>query len=129
MVRPGEIGIHVAEAGDPVEYPVAFELDAQLIAFVLRRHDHHLARGEVLAILAFLALEREHIVTSRDQANGRCTSGRSRSNYDNVSVEVQIRSQNSTGCPSCSDMVSARRGNNSWPSLSSSHKFRAASQL
>src|ERR1700719_2217265 len=121
MVRPGEIGIDVAEAGDPIEHPVAFELDAQPIAFVLRRHDHHLARGEVLAVLAFLALEREHIVTRRDQANPRRTSRWSRSNHDYVSVDLHLRSQNSTGCPSCSDMVSARRGNNSWPSLSSSH--------
>src|SRR5260370_22313864 len=88
MVRPGEIGIYVAEAGDPIEHPVAFKLDAQLVAFVLRRNDHHLARGEVLAVLAFLALEREHIVTGRDEANRRCTSGRSRANYDNVSVQA-----------------------------------------
>ena len=37
--------------------------------------------------------------------------------------------QNSTGCPSCSDIASARRGNSSWPSLSSSHRPRAPSQL
>src|ERR1700726_3845839 len=88
MVRPGQIGIYVAEAGDPIEHPVAFELEAELRAFVLRRHDHHLARGEVLAILAFLALEREHIVTGRDQANRRRTCGRPRSNYDYVSVQA-----------------------------------------
>src|ERR1700722_1809267 len=88
MVGPGEIGIDVAEAGDPIEHPVAFELDAQPIAFVLRRHDHHLARRDVLAVLALLALEREHIVTSRGEANRRRTSGRSRSNYDYVSVQA-----------------------------------------
>src|SRR5271169_6080660 len=101
MVGPGEIGIDVAEAGDAIEHPVAFELDAQLLALVLRRNDHHLAGGEVLAVLAFLALEREHIVAGGDQSDRRRASCRSRSYYDCVGVELQIRSQNSTGCPSC----------------------------
>src|SRR5690348_15813429 len=88
MVRPGKIGIVVAEAGDSIEHPVAFELNAELRTFLLRRYDHHLARGDIVGVLTLLALEREHIVTGGDEANRRCASGRSRSDYDYLSVQA-----------------------------------------
>ena len=86
MVGPRQIGIDVAKAGDPVEHPVAFELDAELRAFVLRRHDHYFARRDIFAVLAFLALERDHVIAGGSEPDCSRTSGGARSNDDYVSV-------------------------------------------